>query len=184
MLAAGEQHECPGGPLLSRANGHVDLDGPQTRILNAVAWLEALGVEAPEQSAVAFMAGYRMGGGAFKNPRGRLKQRGLIEYANGHIRLTDAGREVAAPPDIPHTNEALHDRVLDRLDGPEQRILRVLLDAYPTAVEMNELAAGAGYEPTGGAFKNPRGRLRTLGLVEYPESGMVRARDLLFPEGR
>ncbi len=27
---------------------------------------------------------------------------------------------------------------------------------------------------------NPRGRLRTLGLVEYPQKGQVRAAELLF----
>lgn len=32
-----------------------------------------------------------------------------------------------------------------------------------------------------GAFNNPRGRLKTLGLIEYPQPGMVRAKDLLFP---
>lgn len=38
----------------------------------------------------------------------------------------------------------------------------------------------AGYTTGGGAYNNPRGRLRTLGLIEYPSPGMVRAKDLLF----
>jgi hypothetical protein len=40
------------------------------------------------------------------------------------------------------------------------------------------LPAGAG------AFNNPRGRLRSLGLVEYPQPGHVAAKSLLFLEGR
>ena len=35
-------------------------------------------------------------------------------------------------------------------------------------------------EPTGGGFRNPLGRLRTLGLVEYSAPGMVRASGALF----
>jgi hypothetical protein len=50
------------------------------------------------------------------------------------------------------------------------------------AVENDALARAAGYEPGGGAFNNPRGRLRSLGLVEYPERGKVVARPLLFLE--
>jgi hypothetical protein len=34
-----------------------------------------------------------------------------------------------------------------------------------------------------GAYNNPRGRLRSLGLIEY-QSGRLRARDLLFLEGK
>ncbi len=35
-------------------------------------------------------------------------------------------------------------------------------------------------EPTGGGFRNPLGRLRTVGLVEYPGPGMVQASGALF----
>jgi hypothetical protein len=76
----------------------------------------------------------------------------------------------------------LHDRVLGQLPTPEQKILRQLLESYPESIENDELARKAGYEPGGGAFNNPRGRLRTLGLVEYPQKGMVRAAELLFIE--
>ncbi|HXG36543.1 MAG TPA: hypothetical protein VNL15_06215 [Dehalococcoidia bacterium] len=54
--------------------------------------------------------------------------------------------------------------------------------AYPESLTNEELAAAAGYAQ-GGAFNNPKGRLRTLGLITYPTPGMVRAADLLFPEG-
>lgn len=79
------------------------------------------------------------------------------------------------------TREELHRRVLNRLPGPEQKILRVLLDAYPKPVGNHDLARAAGYEPGGGAFNNPRGRLRSLGLVHYPSQGFVAAREILFP---
>lgn len=162
-----------------------DLDGPEQRILDAIAWLDSIGVDQPEVTAVAFLAGYKAGGGAFNNPKGRLRRKGLIEYLPGKlVRLTDEGRAAAAPPVDALTTAELHRAVLGRLGGPEQRILQPLLDAYPESLSNDELAAAANYTAGAGAFNNPRGRLRSLGLVEYPEPGRVVARDILFPEGR
>jgi hypothetical protein len=158
------------------------LTGPEQRILDAIAWLESIGVDEPEQPAVAFLAGYKYGGGAYNNPRGRLSQRGLIEYRpNSAIALTDAGRALANFPAAPASNDELHERVLQRLGGPEQRLLKPLLDAYPYPLSNADLAALAGYTAGAGAFNNPRGKLRTLGLIDYPQPGLVVARDLLFP---
>jgi len=157
-----------------------DLTGPERRILDAIAWLESIGVDAPEQTAVAFLAGYTFGGGAFNNPRGSLRTKGLIEYAGNCVRLTDAGRAAANAPDSALTTGELHRAVMERLPGPEQKILRVLLEAYPDSVANDNCAIAAGYTPDGGAYNNPRGRLRTLGLIDYPERGKVRARDILF----
>ena len=96
--------------------------------------------------------------------------------------LTDDGRRVASVPDFPLTDEELHRRVLDRLDGPMCRLLAPLLEAYPDSIGNEELAEKAGYAPSSGGYNNPRGRLRTLGLVNYPQPGYVQANGLLFPE--
>jgi hypothetical protein len=158
------------------------LSGPEQRILDAIAWMESIGVDTPEQPAVAFLAGYTFGAGGFNNPKGRLNQTGMVEYQPGsRIRLTDAGRAVANAPAAPATTEELHDRVLAKLPGPEQRILRPLLYCYPKAMPKNDLAHAAGYTPGAGGFNNPCGRLRSLGLIEYPHPGMCAARALLFP---
>jgi hypothetical protein len=44
-----------------------------------------------------------------------------------------------------------------------------------------QLAETAGYAFGSGGFNNPKGRLRSLGLIEYLPGGAVRARDILFP---
>lgn len=161
------------------------MSGPEQRILDAIAWLEAVGVTEPEQPAVAFLAGYSVGGGAYNNPRGRLNQRGLVAYVpGGRIALTDAGRALANKPEAVGSNEELHQRVLGKLGGPEQRLLRPLLAAYPDAMTNGDLALAAGYTAGAGAFNNPRGRLRGLGLIDYPHPGMVVARALMFPKGK
>ena len=160
------------------------ITGPEQRILNALAWMESIGVDEPEQPAVAFLAEYTYGSGGYNNPRGRLRQRGLVEYVSGDkLKLTAAGRKTAQFPEIDPTNQGLHSAVLGKLPGPEGRILTVLLKAYPKAVDSTKLAEASGYTPGSGGFNNPRGRLKTLGLVDYPSPGMVVAKDLLFPEG-
>lgn len=157
-----------------------DLTGPEQRILNAIAWMESIGVTEPEQTAVAFLAGYKYGGGAFNNPRGRLNQNGLVQYRQGNlIALTDEGRMMASVPGAPLTTDQLHQAVLDRLPGPEQKILKVLLTNYPAPMAKEELASASNYA-VGGAFNNPLGRLRSLGLIEYPEKGYAVARPILF----
>lgn len=159
------------------------LTGPEQRILDAIAWIESLGQPDADQAAVAFLAGYTVGGGAFNNPRGKLHTRGLIEYRGGRLALTVSGHLLARIPTKLLNTDELHAAVLERLPGPEGKILRVLLDVYPKAVSHTELAERAGYSDGGGAFNNPRGRLRSLGLIDYPAKGMAIARSLLFFEG-
>jgi len=158
------------------------LSGPERRIVNSIAWFHALGIENPEKAAVAFMAGYTFGSGGFNNPCGALNRKGLIEYlADSRIRLTADGLAMAEPTNVPATNDALHLAVLGRLGGPEQRILIPLLKGYPKGMDNLSLAEASGYAPNSGGYNNPRGRLKSLGLIRY-ESGTVYANDLLFPE--
>lgn len=158
-----------------------DITRPEQRILDAMAWFESIGISDPEQPGVAFLAGYRYGGGAYNNPRGALRTKELVEYAGDRLKLTDAGRSLANPPETSLTNEDLHKKVMARLPGPEQRLLQPLIDVYPDSLTNDQLAEQSGYQVNSGGFNNPRGRLRTLGLIEYVGGGQVRAKDVLFP---
>ncbi|HEU4431658.1 MAG TPA: DUF87 domain-containing protein [Myxococcota bacterium] len=162
------------------------LTGPMQRILDAIAWLEACGIDEPEQSAVAWLADYSgPENGAYKNPRATLNTNGLVTYStDGRIRLTDSGRALARRPDAPGTTKELQERVLARLPGPERKILTQLLESYPDPIENDALARGAGYsDAKNGAYKNPRSRLRSLGFIDYVD-GRVVARSVLFLERR
>lgn len=164
--------------------GDPDLTGPERRILEALAWMDGIGQAEPPIEAVAFLADYRPGGGAFNNTRGALRAKGYVDYPSaGALRLTELGRAAAPTPSIPGSGDQLRATVIDRLAGPERKLLEPLIDAYPGALTTEELAERSGYGAGGGAFNNTRGRLRTLGLADYPRPGHVRAADLLFPEG-
>jgi uncharacterized protein DUF87 len=166
-----------------RSTGTDSLTNPEQRILDAIGWMESIGIQTPRQTAVAFLAGYRYGGGAFMNPRGRLRSRNLVEYVGGDcIALTGIGRNHAHAPSAPPTTEELHARVFARLNGPEKRILDPLLKAFPNPMTKAELGEHSRYDYQGGAFANALGRLRSIGLVDYPSPGHVVAQQLLFPE--
>lgn len=162
------------------AIGNGILKNPEQRILDAIAWMESIGVPEPKQTAVAFIAGYRYGGGGFNNPRGALRTKGLLDHRGDSLRLTAAGRALANVPDTSLSTKELHDRVLAQLKSPERRIMEPVLNAYPDAISDEDLAKASGYAHGSGGYNNPRGRLRSLNLIEYPERGMIRASEFLF----
>lgn len=159
-----------------------ELPGPMSRIVDAIAWWNAIGVDSPDRGMVAFVAGYSPKGSAFTNPLGGLRSRGLIDYpGSGLVALTGEGAEIAHGPGSTPDIAELHERVMEKLKGPQRRILTPLLRAYPGALDREDLAGQADYSPAGSAFTNPLGSLRSLGLIGYPAPGTVRASDLLFP---
>lgn len=180
-------HVAPGTPGRSVAPPVIErtpppTGGPGQRILNALAWWKVLGHDRPLNEQVAFIAGYSHGSGGYNNPRGALKSAGLVEYPEpGRVALTELGEEQAEAPDAPPTGDELRRRVLGKLAGPQQRILSVLIEAYPESVSNEECAAKAGYQHGSGGYNNPRGNLKTLNIISYPSPGYVRASDWLFP---
>ena len=158
------------------------LTNPEQRVVDAIAWMMGIGINEPNKTAVAFLAGYTYGSGGFNNPCGSLRVKGYIRYMSGEkIVLTEQGYALANVPQESLTNEELHRKVIERLPGPEQRLLRPLIDAYPNDMADEELAEIARYTAGSGGFNNPKGRLRTLGLVEYTAPRRVRASQVLFP---
>jgi len=169
-----------------RPDTSVEIDGvgnAERRVLNAIAWMNAIGVDEPNQTAVSFLAGYKSSdSGGYKNPRSRLNVLDMVEYRGKQIVMTDKGRAIALSPKVPPNAAGLHQIIFANLKGPEKKLLRLLLTAHPESIGNVPLAAAAGYDPESGGFKNPRSRLRTLGLVEYVEPGETRAQDFLFPD--
>ena len=169
-------------------NGHAaaapeGLKPAHLRLLSAIAWWEAIGVSEPDLGGVAFVAKTSTKSSAFDNNRSRLRAAGYIDYPQtGRVRLTEAGRQIAPPPPIPPTNEALQRAVFEQVPPALGRLLRVLIDTYPNEMALEDFAKAAGTSITSSAFDNNRSWLRARGLAEYPRTGFVRATPLLFPE--
>jgi hypothetical protein len=159
------------------------LSGSHQRILNSIAFWNGIGVAQPSKVQVAVVASYTASGGAFIRNIGELRTMGLVDYpADGLAQLTRAGASKARGTVIANRRE-LHAKVLAELEGPQRRILQVLLDARGKEVGRTELAERSRFEASGGAFIRRVGELKTLGLATYPKKATVQAAGLLFPEG-
>ena len=64
----------------------------------------------------------------------------------------------------------------------QARILREVLAIYPQPIAKDALAKRIAVSPESGSYANNLGRLRTLGVIDYPRRGYVQAKDVLFPE--
>ncbi len=158
------------------------LEPRQLRILTAVGWWESIGVREPSATGAAFIAGYSPTSSSFEKARGLLRTMGLIEYpSSGALKLTDAGRRIAPLADRPATVANLHAAVLDQLEPRQARMMVPLIKAYPAAMSAADLGVAAEASHSSSSFEKVKGKLRTLGLAEYPKPGFVRASDLLFP---
>lgn len=178
----------PGGssprPELSPRAPTAGLSGPQQRILDALAVLEQVGLSPAGKVQLALFAHASPTSSSYSNNLGALRSAGLIEYPRGGVvGLTDAGRSCANAAAAPSTVAELHRFVESLVSGPQWRILRALIDAYPSAIAKEDLAAAADASATSSSFSNNLGALRSLGFLDYPAPGHVVALPVLFLEG-
>lgn len=165
--------------------GHERIAGRVTeqRILDALAWLESIGLAQADKTQLALLAEASPTSSGYTNNLGALRTAGLLHYpAPGQCALTDAGRAVAKYPEQQPTTESLQQSILSRLPKPKAAILRVLIDAYPHAIAKDDLAGRAGASSTSSGYTNNLGSLRSLGLIEYPAPGQAKAQSILFLE--
>ncbi len=171
-------------PRRTVEEGDGQLTGPEQRILDTLLSFESLGKSNMKRSNLAAFVGYAATTKAFKNSLSSLNTRGLIEYDGpGTVALTGEGRPLASGSVVVPDRQALHKAWFERLSGPEQTMLRLLIDVYPDPVTRTELAKAANYALTTKAFKNGLSHMRSLGLINYSGPGNVVATDMLFPEG-
>ena len=161
----------------------ASLKPAHVRILSAIAWWEGLGVDAPDFTGVAFVAGTSAASSSFENNRSRLRAAGYIDYpSSGRMKLTDAGRTLTPAPSLAATNEALQAQVMSMVKPAHGRMLRAVIEVYPGELTFEEIADRTDTSAASSSFENNRSWLRARGLIEYPRAGHVRATALLFPE--
>jgi hypothetical protein len=154
----------------------------EQKVLDALASLEAVGVESPSKTQLAAFAGYSNAkSGGFAGPAAALGRRGLIESTAGRASLTAAGRSLANRPGRPASSKQLQERIFALLGDGERKLLMLLIDSYPEEIGRVDLAARGGYSNAkSGGFAAPLARLLELGFVEAVRSGVVRGSELLF----
>jgi hypothetical protein len=115
------------------------------------------------------------------NGYARFSARSPVTYpAGGFVALTDQGRALANAPTAPLATDDIHDSVRRKVSRPQWAILQALIDAHPSDLSKDELAQRARQSPTSSGYTDNLGALRSLGFLDYPTPGHVRARDILF----
>lgn len=171
----------------ARVNGDFTLTKKQQEILNALAWLESIGISRPANIQLGAVAMVDTSGGYFSNMAGPLNSAGLIVRGQGATELTTAGRALAVLPDSVASLDEYHDmlrarvRKLKSANGKSVAILDVLI-ANGVEMSTQDIGAAIGVDPSGGYFSNSIGPLSTLGLIQRSQ-GMVRPTQVMFPPG-
>jgi len=128
-------------------------------------------------------ASARRSAAPYGNILGQLRAAELVEYIGTDLRLTSEGAALASDPGIERTTAGLQQAVYARLSGVERKVLEAIVAAYPNPATKQDIGAASGYtvgEKVGGTFGNILGKLRTLGLIDYPAPGYVVAAAILF----
>lgn len=153
------------------------------KLLQAMRWLETFGLDQPDRSHVAAIAGVSPRSSSFTNNISRLSANNLLEYPSpGLVRLTDEGRALTVPVETAGTVEELQQAWLNSpaLQSAHRRILEALIESYPDEVTREALANRVGVSARSSSFTNNVSRLSSLGLLRYPRPNVVTASEMIF----
>lgn len=173
-------------PARFEAAGHAagELEPRHLKILDALARLEAMGIDSPSRSVLAAVASYSPKSSGFEKAVSRLSALDLVHYPSaGDVALTELGRAAATPPETAVTLRELHASWFRILEPRHVRILEPLMKCYPRALSREELAQRSEYSAASSGYEKAISRLNSFGLVTYPQPGHVAATELLFPRG-
>jgi hypothetical protein len=143
------------------------ISGPQQRMLDALAWLEAVGVRGARWSVLGFLSRQSPKSSGFEKNVSTLRTAELIQ-GNGKTQdftLTRTGRAAANAPDVPGTSDDLHRAIYDKISTPQERMLRALIQSYPRNLTWDELAEKGEQSPTSSGFEKNVSRLKSYGLI-------------------
>lgn len=157
----------------------IELTGPETKILTAIVQRNN---HTGSRAQISLMSGYSIKSSGFTKPLGHLRKLGLITYDSG-LTATDSGIDILGEyTPLPTDSETICRYWLDKVKGPERRILEPIIEAYPNVISREDCAEKAGYSVTSSGFTKPLGHLRKMGLVEYISTTELKATKELFPD--
>ncbi len=156
------------------------LSGPQQRILDAVAWLQSIGIQA-KRNQVALVCEVSAKSGGYRANVSTLSGAGLLTYPGpDRLALTEAGAAVARIPPINPTVAELQASLLSRLTNPQADIMRALIQAFPEDLGREDVATIVGVSAASGGYRANVSTLSGLSLLRYPAQGRLAAHPSLF----
>lgn len=155
----------------------------QTRILNALFLLEGIGISPAGTTRVGLTAGTSPNSSRYGQDLAALKKAGLITAPQPTmLMLMEAGRRLADARGVPQTSEALQDYFIGKLPPRQQKIMRAVLGGHPDTLSRESVAERVQTSKDSSRYGQDLSYLNNLGLIEYPQRGMVRASGSLFLE--
>jgi hypothetical protein len=155
------------------------------KILDALAWYAAVGVDAPSRGRLAFVADTTPASSHYEKNLAALLRAGLIHYPHGGcVGLTREGAALAKPSAAISTTRELIDVLAARLGEAKGRILRAVAELHPGSFSRVELAEATGTTATSSHYEKNLAALRDLGYIEFPAKGRVCAAPALFLKER
>lgn len=147
---------------------HENVSRPQQAMLDALAWLESVGIGGAKWSILGFLSNQSPKSSGFEKNVSTLRSGGLLE-GNGKtqlFRLSDGGRAIANVPDVPASSEELQRAVYAKISTPQERMLRALVDVFPRNLTWDELAEKGEQSPTSSGFEKNVSTLKSFGLID------------------
>lgn len=177
-VAEGASLEKADSPIATPRDA-PDLPPRRRRLLDAISWANAFLKKASvPRSIVAWIAETTAASSTFERDCGALRTAGLVDYpVAGELALTPAGKAIALKRHAPATREHLWRTISAKLPPRQVEIVEVLWGGETFA--RSDLAELAGTTPASSTFERDLGRLRTLGLIDYPSQGKVTLAELL-----
>jgi len=116
----------------------IELTGPETKILIAIVQRSN---HSGTRNQISVMSGYSIKSSGFTNPLGHLRKLGLITYGPNTLTATDSGIAVLGDyTPLPTDSETICNYWLNKVSGPERRILEQIIKAYPNVISREECA--------------------------------------------
>lgn len=174
IIVGDEPDAYPRAGTLHEASADTGLPPRQIRLLDALAWCQRmLNTNSVERTILGFAASVSPKGSGFEKDLGAMRTAGLVDYpAKGEVALTEAGSAIATWPKKAGTKAELFERIKQKLEPRHVRILDAMW-GVGAHVTRKDLATHLGVSANGSGFEKDLGRLRTLGLLDYPKAGSV-----------
>jgi uncharacterized protein len=132
---------------------------------------------------VAAFSGFAQGSSTWRDYLSQLKSRGLVIQSGDSLTATQAGidRLGGKIPKLPTDADSMYDLWAPKMKAGNAKMLKILMDAYPSTLSKEALGEQSGFPSAGSTFRDYFGRLRGMKLVEVDSAtGEVRASKFLM----